>query len=72
MQCYHCDRPARGVCRFCGRGLCKEEHMKTTMPFVAALYVGAGNVPKAIVISDALFCGVCKPQAEPVEMPELY
>jgi hypothetical protein len=29
-------------------------------------------MPKAIVVADALFCGVCKPQPEPIEMPELY
>ncbi len=72
MQCFHCDRTARGVCRFCGRGLCKEEHMSKTMPYISAVYVGANNVPKSIVIGDALWCGVCKPQPEPVEMPEIY
>ena len=70
MKCFHCDEPARGVCNFCGRALCKE-HMKT-MPAILTIYVGEANVPKAIVVSDALFCGVCKPQPEPIEMPELY
>jgi len=70
MKCFHCEEPARGVCSFCGRALCKE-HMKK-MPAIFTIYVGEANVPKAVVVSDALFCGVCKPQPEPIEMPELY
>jgi len=42
------------------------------MPFIITVYVGAGNVPKAVVVGDALFCGLCKPQPEPIEMPEIY
>jgi len=42
------------------------------MPNVITIYVGEGNTPKAVVVAEALFCGVCKPQPEPIEMPELY
>ncbi len=70
MKCFHCEEPARGVCSFCGRALCKT-HMKK-MPAILTIYVGEANIPKAVVVSDALFCGVCKPQPEPIEMPELY
>ncbi len=70
MKCFHCEEPARGVCNFCGRALCKE-HMKQ-MPAILTIYVGEANTPKAVVVSDALYCGVCKPQPEPIEMPELY
>ena len=70
MKCFHCEQEARGVCIFCGRALCKE-HMKT-MPAILTIYVGEANTPKAVVVSDALYCGVCKPQPEPMEMPELY
>ena len=70
MKCFHCEEPARGVCSFCGRALCKE-HMKK-MSAILTIYVGEANVPKAVVVSDALYCGVCKPQPEPIEMPELY
>ena len=70
MKCFHCEEEARGVCIFCGRALCKA-HMKT-MPAILTIYVGEANVPKAVVVSDALWCGVCKPQPEPIEMPELY
>ena len=70
MLCIQCDQPARGVCKFCGRGLCKE-HMKNS-PFIVTIYIGGGNVPKAVVVADALYCGLCKPQPEPIEMPEIY
>jgi hypothetical protein len=42
------------------------------MPAILTIYVGEANTPKAVVVSDALYCGVCKPQPEPIEMPELY
>ena len=70
MQCFNCEKPARGVCRFCGRAVC-DTHQQH-MPYIITLYVGANETPKAIVVGDALFCGVCKPQPEPIEMPELY
>ena len=66
MNCWHCERPAHGVCSFCGRGVCKE-HAKT-MPNILSVYRDKNNVLKAIVVSDALYCGVCKPKEEPIEV----
>lgn len=71
MQCIHDNKTARGICRFCGRALC-EDHMKKNMPFIVTIYVGEKNTPKAIVVGDALWCGICKPQPEPIEMPEIF
>ena len=70
MKCFHCEEEARGVCTFCGRALCKE-HMKK-MPAIVTIFVGEANIPKAVVVSNAIYCGVCKPQSEPIEMPELF
>jgi len=70
MICYRCEESARGICRFCGRGVCQDHHLK--MPYILTLYIGEEQIPKAIVVADALFCGQCKPQPEPIEMPELY
>lgn len=42
------------------------------MPYIITIYVGEHDTPKAIVGGDALWCNVCKPQPEPIEMPELY
>ncbi len=70
MLCFQCENAARGTCRFCGRAVC-HDHMET-MPFILTLYLGKEQTPKAIVVSDALFCGLCRPQPEPIEMPELF
>jgi len=69
MICCICNEPASGVCRFCGRALCKE-HFKQK-PIFLTIYVAADNVPKAIAVGDVLFCGKCKPQPSPINMPEL-
>jgi len=70
MLCFRCDEQARGTCKFCGRALC--ENHKQGMPYIVTLYIGENQTPKAIVVADVLFCGTCKPQPEPIDMPELY
>lgn len=70
MECWKCGQPAQGACRFCGRGVCKT--CVSEMPFILTIYVGDEYTPKAVVVADALHCGVCKPQPEPIEMPEIY
>lgn len=70
MKCWFCDKPARGTCRFCGRAVC-EDHA-SEMPFILTIYVGENRVPKAVVVANALWCGQCRPQPEPIEMPEIY
>jgi hypothetical protein len=42
------------------------------MPFVLTIYVGENQTPKAVVVGDALNCGVCKPQPQPIDMPEIF
>lgn len=69
MNCWHCERPAHGVCRFCGRGLCRE-HVRT-LPYIVEIYHNEQGIHKALVVGDALYCGVCKPKEDPVELPEL-
>ena len=73
MDCWHCRRNAVGICRFCGRAVC-ENHVQTR-PYILELYqpVGndAGNVPRALVVEDALFCGACTPRPDPIDLPEL-
>jgi hypothetical protein len=68
--CWVCDRPANASCRFCGRFICKDHASK--MPFILTMYVGARNTPKAVIVADAIWCGLCRPQGEPIEMPEYY
>jgi len=69
MNCWHCGRPAEGVCRFCGRGLCKE-HARG-LPHIEAIYRNEQGAFKALVVADALYCGVCQPKEDPVELPDL-
>jgi hypothetical protein len=41
------------------------------MNYIITVYTGADQVPKALVVADAVYCGICKPQPEPIEMPYL-
>lgn len=70
MKCWVCDESARAICKFCGRALCKEHVSKK--PYITAVYVGENRTPKLVVIADSVWCGLCKPQANPIEMPEIY
>jgi len=69
MNCWHCERPAQGSCRFCGRGLCKDHAQ--TLPHIEVIYQGEQGTHKALVVADALWCGVCKPKEDPIELPQL-
>ncbi len=71
MKCFFDENDARGECRFCGRAVCRD-HAEKRMPYIATIYVGENNLPKAVAVEDALWCGTCKPAAEPIPMPELY
>ena len=70
MQCHKCDQAAIGVCKFCGRAICGDCYIN--MPIILSVYVGEAETPKTIVVADALWCGTCKPQPEPIPMPEIY
>lgn len=69
MNCWHCERPAQGSCIFCGRGVCKS-HAKTS-PHILSVYQGKDGIHKAIVVSDTLYCGICRPNEEPVALDDL-
>jgi len=41
-------------------------------PFVVDVFRGSKHPTlRALVVEDALHCGICKPRGEPVELPEL-
>lgn len=69
MECWHCNRPSHGVCRFCGRAICRDHAQK--MPFVLEIFTDKLGQHKAVVVEDALYCGVCKPKDAPVALKEL-
>ena len=68
--CWVCGGDVSATCRFCGRNVCKDHASK--MPFILTIYVGANQTPKAVIVSDAIWCGICHPQGEPLAMPEFY
>ena len=70
MTCWVCDKPANASCRFCGRFVCRDH--ASAQPFFLSIYVGAQETPKAIVVADAVWCGICRPLPEPIAMPEIY
>ena len=70
MLCWVCEKPAQGVCRFCGRAICKDHASK--LPLFLCMYLGGNNTPKGLVVADALWCGECQPQPEPIGMPEMF
>lgn len=70
MDCWHCRKTALGACRFCGRGVC-EDHVNQR-PFVLDVYRGgAEGMLRALVVEDALHCGLCTPRPAPIDLPEL-
>jgi hypothetical protein len=70
MTCWFCERPAGGVCRFCGRGLCRD-HARPG-PFILGVYRSVSRErAESLVVEDALLCGTCRPRPQPVPMPEL-
>ena len=70
VDCWIDRKTALGVCRFCGRGVC-QEHAKF-QPYILQLYNSeTKKAVMALVVDDALYCGVCKPRPEPVELREL-
>jgi hypothetical protein len=69
MNCIHCNRTAHASCKFCGRAICKD-HI-SQYPYIISVYTGEDGVPKAIVVPDAVYCGICKPREQPVPLPEL-
>ena len=66
MNCWHCERPGAGVCRFCGRALCKDHAQ--TRPCVASAHLDAEGKERAIAVNNVLWCGVCDPRPEPITL----
>ena len=63
MRCWVGGEEAEGVCRFCGRGVCKQ-HARTRAFLFEAWE--QGNHLRALAVEDALWCGVCKAQPQPI------
>jgi hypothetical protein len=41
-------------------------------PYILDLYRDkTGDAMKVLVVEDALYCGICTPRPDPIEIPEL-
>ncbi len=69
MECWFCERPSHAICRFCGRSICKTHARQ--MPYLIHTYRTSDNVYKAIVVADAIWCGECKPQQDPITLQNM-
>jgi hypothetical protein len=65
MRCWVCDELAHGVCRFCGRAVCKDHAKRRSFLFEAWV---DGDSLRGLAVPDALFCGVCNPRKDPVDL----
>jgi hypothetical protein len=46
MLCWKCEQPANGICRFCGRAICKDHAQP--MPYILTVYVGKIKLQKPL------------------------
>jgi hypothetical protein len=65
MNCWHCSRPSHGICKFCGRAVCKD-HVKERI-YIVSVYL-KDSEEKAIITKKALYCGFCTPVGEPINL----
>jgi hypothetical protein len=49
--------------------VCKEHAQG--LPHIEEIYQDGEDMLKALVVADALYCGVCQPREDPIELPEL-
>jgi hypothetical protein len=64
MRCWVGGEEAEGVCRFCGRAVCKQ-HARTRA-FLFEAWDDGGHL-RALAVEDALWCGVCKVRPDPID-----
>lgn len=65
MRCWVCGAVAEGVCRFCGRGVCKA-HARTRA-FLFESWEDDGRL-LGLAVADALHCGICKVRPDPIPL----
>lgn len=65
--CVLCDKTPRAICQFCGRFVCQDH--ATLYPYLMSVFIDNG-VPKVFTVPDAIWCTVCRPQPEPIEIPD--
>ena len=69
MECWECERPAHAICRFCGRGVCKQHAQEK--PYIVDIFHNRAGQHKAVVVGKTIWCGICEPQEDPVVMENM-
>jgi len=61
MKCAACEEEARGVCRFCGKGVCRTHSSGRRFVSGWRFYYGLlpGDQYDFSVVDNALWCGQC-------------
>lgn len=70
VTCFFCAKASKAVCKFCGRAVC-EDHTQFGPFVITATRSEVRDRTEALVVEDAVRCGVCKPRPQPVALPEL-
>lgn len=65
MICWIGGEEAEGVCRFCGRAVCRNHAQ--TRAFLYEAWDQAGQL-RGLGVEDALYCGQCKVNPHPVDV----
>ena len=65
MNCFKCDRPANGVCKFCGRAICRDHYKEEN--FILDLHF-KDDEDKALVVEKALKCEFCRPRGDLIDL----
>jgi hypothetical protein len=63
VRCWVCGATSEAICRFCGRAICKL-HARSH-PYLFQVWRTASGL-RALATDDAIWCGVCRPRAEPI------
>jgi len=65
MRCWVGGEEAEGMCRFCGRAVCKK-HARMRA-FLFETWQEPEHL-RALAVEDALWCGVCQVRETPLEV----
>jgi hypothetical protein len=65
VECWVGGEVANGICRFCGRAVCKA-HVRE-LPYLTVVYPATRGL-EGLAVEKVLWCGVCRPRPEPVSL----
>jgi hypothetical protein len=57
--------------RACRHGCADQHSAESVLLAIEGIYRDDRGTDKALVVADALYCGVCRPKEDPVELPQL-